>query len=80
VGTGAGAHQRLGERLAKRRRRLFVGRSAELELVRTALDSAEPPFSVLYVYGPGGIGKSSLLDRFAELAGTARCPARRKQK
>ncbi len=33
-----------------------------------ALDSAEPPFSLLYVYGPAGIGKTSLLDVFADLA------------
>jgi hypothetical protein len=60
--------QALGDLLAARRRRLFVGRSAELELVRSALDSLELPFSVLFVQGPGGIGKSSLLDVVAGLA------------
>ncbi|MGJ5669803.1 ATP-binding protein [Rhodococcus aetherivorans] len=58
----------LGDVLAARRRRRFVGRSAELELVRAALDSPRPPFSVLYLYGPGGIGKTSLLDEVADLA------------
>jgi hypothetical protein len=71
VGSGTGTHQPLGEWLAERRRRLFVGRAAELELWRTALDSAEPPFSVLHIHGPGGIGKSSLLERFAQLAADA---------
>ena len=58
----------LGDVLAARRRRRFVGRSAELELVRAALDSPRPPFLVLYLYGPGGIGKTSLLDEVADLA------------
>lgn len=58
----------LGDLLATRRQRLFVGRSAELELVRSALDSPEPLFSVLFLHGPGGIGKSSLLDVIARLA------------
>ena len=62
------SEQALGELLAARRRRLFVGRAAELELVRSALDSSGPSFSVLFVHGPGGIGKSSLLDAFARLA------------
>ena len=57
---------------ATRRRRCFVGREAELELVRAALDAAEPPFSVLWFTGPGGIGKSSLLDRVAEHAEESR--------
>lgn len=58
----------LGDRLALRRRRRFVGRAPETELFRAALDSAEPPFSVLHIHGPAGIGKTSLLDVFAEVA------------
>lgn len=58
----------LGDVLAARRRRRFVGRAAELELVRAALDAPRSPFSVLYLYGPGGIGKTSLLDEVADLA------------
>ena len=56
----------LGELLAARRR--FVGRAAELELVRAALDAPQPPFAVLYVHGPGGIGKTCLLDVIADVA------------
>lgn len=58
----------LGEVLASRRRGRFVGRAAEIELFRLALDSPEPPFSILYVHGPGGVGKTRLLDAFAEQA------------
>jgi hypothetical protein len=61
----------LGELLASRRQRRFVGRAAELELVRSALTASPPPFSVLHVHGPGGIGKTSLLQRFAALADEA---------
>jgi energy-coupling factor transporter ATP-binding protein EcfA2 len=59
---------RLGEVLASRRRDRFVGRAAEVELFRAALESSEPPFSVLFVHGPGGIGKTSLLETLTGLA------------
>lgn len=58
----------LAEILASRRRNSFVGRSAELELFRSAVGSSPPPFSVLYVHGPGGIGKTTLLNAYAGLA------------
>ena len=69
---GAAAGETVGDLLAARRRRRFVGRRAELELVRAALEAAEPPFSVLHVHGPGGIGKTSLLDAVAELGSGGR--------
>ncbi|MFE3542517.1 ATP-binding protein [Nocardia sp. NPDC059177] len=61
----------LGDVLAARRRRSFVGRGAELALFEGALDSEESLFSVLFLHGPGGIGKSSLLDMFAGIAEAA---------
>ena len=64
----APARETLGDLLASRRRRCFVGREGELELVREALRAAESPFAVLWFTGPGGIGKSSLLDVVSELA------------
>jgi hypothetical protein len=58
----------IGDRIHGERSRHFVGRAAELDLARTALAAPTPPFSVLYVHGPGGVGKTALLDRLAALA------------
>ena len=61
----------LGDVVAARRHDRFVGRVAEIELFRSALEGAEPAPAVLYLYGPGGIGKTSLLDVFVGLATAA---------
>jgi AAA ATPase domain len=64
----------LGQRLERARSRRFVGRTAELELFAARLeaaaagDTAWDLFSVLWVHGPGGIGKSTLLSACAEAA------------
>lgn len=52
------AQQAVGQ---PRRYRHFVGRSAELAVTRSALAAGTPPFQTLYVYGPGGIGKTAFL-------------------
>jgi AAA ATPase-like protein len=59
----------VADRLKEARRRRFVGRAAELDLLLGALAVSEPPFSVLWVHGPGGVGKTALLGAFAEAAG-----------
>jgi hypothetical protein len=46
----------------------FVGRAAELELVRAALATDPPPYALLHVHGPGGVGKTALLRRWASEA------------
>lgn len=64
----------LGQRLERARSRRFVGRTAELELFAARLEAASAGdtawdlFSVLWVHGPGGIGKSTLLSAYAEAA------------
>lgn len=58
----------LGDLLASRRQRRFVGRASEVELFRVALHSPEPPFALLHIHGPPGIGKTRLLDVFTALA------------
>lgn len=66
---------RLADRLIEARRRRFVGRAAELALFQTALSAAELPFNVLHVYGPGGVGKTTLLEAFAGLCLQEQVPA-----
>jgi hypothetical protein len=62
---------RLADRLAAARRRRFVGRSEELARFQSALVAAELPFQLLYVHGPGGVGKTTLLSEYGHLAETA---------
>ena len=63
-----GIGRTLEARIRAARAREFVGRTAEQALFRSSLekDPAGPTFTVLWVHGPGGIGKSALLERFAE--------------
>ena len=56
---------RLAGRLAAARLRGFVGRKEELAAFDEALCGGG---GVLFVHGPGGVGKSALLRRFAQLA------------
>jgi len=65
---------RLADRLSQSRRQRFVGRGAELELFRAALGSKTPEFPVLHIFGPGGMGKTTLLREFARLAEESRRP------
>lgn len=68
------APSRLAERLEAARRQSFVGREAELALFAEALASDPPPFVVLHLVGPGGVGKSTLLAAFARHATAAGVP------
>ncbi len=59
---------RVADRLAAARRGHFVGRAEELDLFRVAVLAGEPPFAVLHVHGPGGVGKTTLLGQYARAA------------
>ncbi|MFI2907947.1 AAA family ATPase [Streptomyces sp. PDY-4] len=55
----------LGEHVAAARARAFVGRAAERDAFRAALAGEAEARPVLFVHGPGGIGKSALLHRLS---------------
>ncbi|NJK81228.1 MAG: hypothetical protein HC914_15620, partial [Chloroflexaceae bacterium] len=55
---------RLAARLNTVRQQSFCGRTDELALFETTITAPELPFHMLYVYGPDGIGKSTLLQQF----------------
>lgn len=60
----------LGTIVEEARRRAFVGRGAELFSFNGAL-TGNSPRRILFVHGPGGIGKTELLHRFAQQASAA---------
>jgi hypothetical protein len=66
---------RLSDRLHAARRRRFVGRETERELFVSALQASELPFCLLYLFGPGGVGKTTLLKEFGYLTESAGMPA-----
>lgn len=57
------------------RRRRFVGRADELGLFEAGLDEAPAPFHILYVHGPGGVGKTALMHAFARRCARRDVPA-----
>lgn len=61
---------RLRERLQARAAERFVGREAELVLFDDSLAADQPPVSVFVVHGPGGVGKTTLLERVRAMAAT----------
>ncbi|MFZ0545886.1 MAG: hypothetical protein WAM60_10640 [Candidatus Promineifilaceae bacterium] len=60
--------QSLAEKLEAARRQQFVGRSTERELLRESLAAPDFPFVLFYIYGPGGVGKTSLLREASHIA------------
>jgi len=46
----------------------FVGRKHELEAFRQQLNLKSPRFLVFYICGQAGVGKTTLLGRYREIA------------
>ena len=65
----------LADLLGAERHRQFVGRERELGLFGEALAAERLPFHVLYVHGPGGVGKTTLVREFQHRAAEAGLPA-----
>jgi tetratricopeptide (TPR) repeat protein/transcriptional regulator with XRE-family HTH domain/DNA polymerase III delta prime subunit len=57
---------RLSDRLQAARNHAFTGRAEELAFLGAARRADEPPFSVLWLHGPPGVGKTTLVQRFAD--------------
>ncbi|WP_305790153.1 ATP-binding protein [Symbioplanes lichenis] len=58
----------LAGKLRESRSRAFVGRGAELAVLRSALAGEPGSATVFVLVGPGGVGKTTLLRRFADEA------------
>lgn len=57
----------LANRLDEARRQFFVGRTSELADFQAALVGPTLLFHVLYIFGPGGVGKTTLLREYAHV-------------
>jgi len=58
---------RLADHFSAARRHRFVGREKERAVLQAALTAEKWPFFIVNVFGPGGVGKTSLLQEFAAL-------------
>ena len=58
--------QTMAERVAAQRRQEFVGRAEEVAALHALLEGTRDG-AVLFVSGPGGVGKTTLLARYADL-------------
>jgi class 3 adenylate cyclase len=63
--------QTVKERIVNRARTSFVGRQKELTILRTAIETAEFQYLVIFIHGVGGIGKSRLLQTALHSLGPA---------
>ncbi|BAY07664.1 AAA family ATPase [Calothrix sp. NIES-2098] len=65
----------LSERLAWERNRKFVGREQEIALFQKTITKTDLPFNILHIFGPGGVGKTSLVQQFQRLCTELKIPS-----
>lgn len=68
---------RLLDRLQSRAAEYFVGRQQELSFIASALTDDEDRVPVFVVHGPGGVGKTSLLEQLRRIARVRGVPSLR---
>jgi predicted AAA+ superfamily ATPase len=54
---------------------MIVGRASEKATFESALQAKELPFHLFYIYGPGGVGKTTLLSEFLQISAQSHSPA-----
>ncbi len=59
--------RRLADILATKRQQLFTGRERETQLFNSLLQKEEFDTFLVYMYGPGGQGKTTLIKQYTEL-------------
>jgi AAA+ ATPase superfamily predicted ATPase len=57
-----------GEIIDKEEAERFVGREKELETFRQQINRTPPRYLIFYITGQGGVGKTTLLNRYREIA------------
>jgi hypothetical protein len=65
---------KLKDILQQQRKKNFVGRQKETSFFEQLLKEEDPAIHLLYVYGPGGQGKTTLLKQFADLCKESAVP------
>lgn len=60
----------IGDRLSAKALKRFVGRESELALLREAISPSQPGTPLFFVHGPGGIGKTTLIEHLRAEAAT----------
>ncbi len=59
---------KIADKLKITQKRYFVGRDAEKLIFKSLISGSDLAYVLLHIYGPGGVGKSSLLREFLTLA------------
>lgn len=61
------SNKRVWHRLTQLRHQRFVGRSDEISLFKSILSEKFRQIQILYIYGAGGVGKTTLLQEFSHI-------------